>query len=109
MIHFSLHPQKKYKNPVVVKVEDTIIKRLDASRYSGLTIDKQLKWRNYLQHIEAKMAARTGLLRYLSKSVYEPNEKTMIKIFKLIVRTVIMYGFPVLLTAKDKVRVRVRV
>ena len=99
MIHFRLHPRKKYKHPVEVKVENTIIKPLDATRYLGVIIDKQLKWRNHLQHLETKMAGRISLLRYLAKSAQEPNQKTMLNIFKTIARPVMTYGYPVLLTA----------
>jgi len=52
LIHFSVHPKKKYKNPVSVKVEDTIIKPLDSTRYLGVIIEKQLNWRSHLNHIE---------------------------------------------------------
>ena len=103
MIHFTVHPKKKYKHPVVVKVDNVNIKPLDAIRYLGVIIDKQLKRRNHLRHIETKIAARISLLRYLSKSAKEPNEKTMINIFKAIARTIMTYGSPVLLTASDKV------
>ncbi|CAF0779354.1 unnamed protein product, partial [Adineta ricciae] len=63
LIHFSLHPRKKYKNPVIVKVENTLIKPLDYTRYLGVIVDKRLKWRTHLDHIEAKIAPRIGLLR----------------------------------------------
>ncbi|CAF1130161.1 unnamed protein product [Adineta ricciae] len=77
-----LHPRKKYKHPVEAKVENTTIKPLDATRYLGVIIDKQLKFRNHLQHLESKMAGRISLLRYLAKSAQEPNQKTMINTFK---------------------------
>ncbi|CAF1418063.1 unnamed protein product [Adineta ricciae] len=109
MIHFRLHPRKKYKHPVEAKVENTTIKPLDATRYLGVIIDKQLKWRNHLQHLESKMAGRISLLRYLAKSAQEPNQKTMINIFKAIVRPVMTYGYPVLLTANDKIWDRLQI
>nr|ACY69870.1 AP-like endonuclease/reverse transcriptase [Adineta vaga] len=109
LIHFSIHPRKHYKNPVKVKVEDTIIKPLDSTRYLGVIIDKRLKWRAHLEHIESKIAPRIGLLRYLSRTTYEPNNKTMINIFKSIVRTVIIYGHPILLTADQKVWDRLQI
>ncbi|CAF1471154.1 unnamed protein product [Adineta ricciae] len=109
MIHFRLHSRKKYKHPVEVKVENTIIKPLDATRYLGVIIDKQLKWRNHLQHLETKMAGRISLLRYLAKSVQEPNQKTMINIFKAVARSVVTYGYPVVLTANDKVWDRLQI
>ena len=109
MIHFRLHPRKKYKHPVEVKVENTIIKPLDATRYLGVILDKQLKWRNHLQHLESKMAGRISLLRFLAKSAQEPNQRTMINIFKAIARPVITYGYPVLLKANDKVWERLQI
>lgn len=109
MIHFTLHPKKKYKHSVMVKVDNVNIKPLDATRYLGVIIDKQLKWRNHLRHIETKMAPRISLLRYLSKAAQIPNEKTMINIFKSIARPIMTYGFPVLLTASDKVWERLQI
>ena len=55
------------------------------------------------------MARRISLLRYLAKSAQEPNQKTMINIFKAIARPVMTYGYPVLLTANDKVWDRLQI
>jgi len=109
LIHFSTHPRKKYKHPVVVKVEDTIIKPLDYTRYLGVIIDKKLNWRRHVDNIETKIGPRISLLRYLSKTAYEPNTRTMINIFKSIARTIIIYGFPILLTADKKVWERLQI
>ncbi|CAF1499505.1 unnamed protein product [Adineta ricciae] len=109
IIHFRLHPRKKYKHSVEVKVENTTIKPLDATGYLGVIIDKELKWRNHLQHLESKMTGRISLLRYLVKSAQEPNQKTMINIFKAIARSVMTYGYPVLLTANEKVWDRLQI
>ena len=109
MIHFTVHPRKKYKPPVAVKIDNTTIEPVDSARYLGVIIDKQLTWRNHIQHIESKVTARISLLRYLSKSAKEPNPKTMINIYKSIIRTVIIYGYPVLLTATDKLWERLQI
>ncbi|CAF1340714.1 unnamed protein product [Adineta ricciae] len=109
LIHFTLHPRKKYQNPVMVKVENTLIKPLDHTRYLGVIIEKRLKWRMHLEHIEAKTAPWIGLLRYLSRSAEEPYNKAMINVFKSIVRTVIIYGYPVLPTADQKIWDRLQI
>jgi exonuclease III len=109
LIHFSVHPRKKYKNPVTVKVENTIIKPLDSTRYLGVIIDKKLNWRTHIQHIESKIASRITLLRFLNKASYEPNDKIMINIFKSLARPIITYGYPVLLTAKEKIWDRMQI
>lgn len=102
LIHFNVHPRRKYKHEVTVKVEDTMIKPSDETRYLGVIIDKQLQWTSHLRHIEKAVTPRISLLRYLSRAAEEPNEKTMINIFASIVRTVMVYGHPVLLTASNK-------
>ena len=109
MIHFNVHPRKKYKQPVSVKVEDTNIQPVDSARYLGVIIDKQLKWKNHLQHIESQVTARISLLQYLCKAANEPNPKIMLNIYKSIIRTVIVYGYPVLLTGNDKLWERLQV
>ncbi|CAF1148876.1 unnamed protein product [Rotaria magnacalcarata] len=109
MIHFTIHPRKKFKHQVEVKVDNTIIKPLDHTRYLDVIIDKRLNWRRHLDHIETKIAPRIGLLRYLSRTAYEPNIRTMINIFKSRARTIIIYGYPVLLTADQYVRNRLQI
>jgi hypothetical protein len=42
MIHFSIYSRKKYKNPVIVKVEDTVIQPLSSTGYLDVIIDKRL-------------------------------------------------------------------
>ena len=103
LVHFSPHPRKKYKNPVAIEIENTKIKPLDSTRYLGIIIDKKLNWRTHLNHIENKIADRIGLLRFLSRSTQGSNDKTMLNIYKAIARTIITYGFPVLITASDKI------
>ncbi|CAF3407919.1 unnamed protein product [Rotaria socialis] len=109
MIHFIIHPRKKYKHPVEAKVDNTTIKPLDHTRYLGVIIDKQLNWRRHLDHIETKIAPRIGLLRYLSRTAYEPNSRKMINIFKSIARSIIIYGYPALLTADHNVWNRIQI
>jgi hypothetical protein len=109
LIHFNVHPRRKYKFEVTVKVEDTMITPKDSTRYLGVIIDKELKWNKHLQHIEKCVAPRISLLRYLSNTAQAPNEKIMINIFKSIVRTVMIYGHQVLLTAGDNIWERLQI
>ena len=92
-----------------VKVENTIITPVEHTKYLGVIIDKRLNWRKHLDHIESKIGPRIGLLRYLSRISYDPNNKIMINIFKSIVRTIIVYGYPVLLTADQHIWNRLQI
>ncbi|CAF4455321.1 unnamed protein product [Rotaria sp. Silwood2] len=103
LVHFTVHPRRTFKNPINVKIEDTIIKPSDSTRYLGIIIDKRLNWRSHIHHIESKIAGRISLLRFLNRTAYEPNDKIMLNIFKSIARTIIIYGYPILLTANDKI------
>ena len=99
LIHFSLHPNKKYKNPVQVTVGNTTIKPVTSTRYLGVLFDYKLNWKTHIQHIETKIAARICLLRFLNKVAINANDKIMTNLYKSLVRSVIVYGYPVLLTA----------
>ena len=99
LIHFSLHPNKKYKNPVQVKVGNTTIKPVTSTRYLGVLFDYKLNWKIHIRHIETKIAARICLLRFLNKVAINANDKIMTNLYKSLVRSVIVYGYPVLLTA----------
>ena len=102
MIHFSPHPRKKYKHPVMIRIEQSTIQPQESTRYLGVIIDKKLTWRNHLQQIEPKCAHRIHLLRFLSRSAKNPDPKIMFNIYKTIVRPILAYGFPLLLTASEK-------
>ncbi len=109
LVHFSIYPRRKYNNTVVVTVDNVEVKPLDHTRYLGVFIDKKLKWRKHLEHIERRIAPRISLLRYLSRSAKEPNSTTMINIYKSLIRSVIIYGYPVILTADQVVWKRLQV
>jgi hypothetical protein len=66
-------------------------------------LDKQLNCRCHSHHIESKIADRISLLRFLSRSATEQNDKIMLNIYKSIARTILTYGYPVPLTAKVKI------
>ena len=109
IVYFSLHPRRKHNNTVVVKVDNIDVKPLDQTRYLGVIISKQMKWRKHLEHIERRIAPRISLLRYLARSATEPNTKTMINIYKALIRSIIIYGSPVILTADQVVWKRLQV
>jgi hypothetical protein len=109
MIYFSPHPRKKYKHPVVIQIEQSTIQPQDSTRYLGIIIDRKLTWRNHLQHIEPKCAHRIHLLRSLSRSARNPDQKIMLDIYKAIVRPILTHGFPLLLTASEKTWERIQI
>lgn len=75
LIHFNVHPHRKYKYEVSVKVEGIMIKPKDSTRYLSVIIDNKLKWNTYLDHIEQTVAPRISLLRYLSSVARGANGK----------------------------------
>jgi hypothetical protein len=109
LIHFSPHPRKKYKNQIAITVENTKIKPQESARYLGIIFDRKLNWRAHTNHIESKIASRIGLLRFLYLSATDPNDKIMINLFKALIRSVLTYGYPALLTASDKVWDRLQI
>ncbi|CAF2154520.1 unnamed protein product [Rotaria magnacalcarata] len=87
LVHFSIHPRNKYKNPVQVKVENIIIQPATSTRYLGMTMDNRLSWRTHLKQVETRIAARLSLLRFLNRAAIEPNHNIMINLYKSLIRT----------------------
>ncbi|CAF1070858.1 unnamed protein product [Rotaria magnacalcarata] len=94
-----------------INVEATTIKPQATARGLGVIFDNKLNWRSHIKHIESKLASRINLLRFLSCSCAdaEPNIKTMLNLFKSLVRTIITYGSHTLLTANDNVWERLQI
>ncbi len=109
LIYFSPHPKKKYKHQLEILVESETIKPQAMARYLGVIFDNKLTWRPHIKHIESKLASRISLLRFLSRSTTEPNMKTMLNLYKSLIRTIITYGSHVLLTAKANIWERLQV
>ena len=109
MVYFSPHPQKKYKNKIEIQVNKVNIKPQESARYLGVTSDRKLIWKRHIEQVEAKVAPRTSLLRFLSRSSPNANDKTMINIFKALVRTVTMFGYPSLRTADNSIWKRLQI
>ena len=86
-----------------------MIKPSKATRYLGVIIDSQLKWIDHMQHIERNVAPRIGLLRFLSSAAEDSNDKIMLNLYKSLVRTILVYGHAVILTAGDKIWKRLQV
>ena len=109
LIHFSLHPNRKYPNPVQVTVSNTMIHPVTKTRYLGVLFDHKLNWKTHLKHIETQVAARICLLRFLHKAANNPNDEIMINLYKSLVRSIIVYGYPVLLTADTNIWKRLQI
>ncbi|CAF4431794.1 unnamed protein product [Rotaria sp. Silwood2] len=109
LVHFTLHPRRKFNNPVSVKIDAVTIQPTNSTRYLGIIIDKTLNWRSHIHHIESKIAGRISSLRFLSKASYQLNDKIMLNIFKSIARTILVYGYPILLQANDKIWERLQI
>ncbi|CAF3317383.1 unnamed protein product [Rotaria socialis] len=109
LLHFSPHPRKKYKNELEIETEGVIIKPVFSSRYLGIIFDHKLDWRSYVNHIETKVASRISLLRFLAKLNPNANLNTMLILYKSLVRSIIAYGSPILLTANQKIWTRLQI
>jgi hypothetical protein len=109
LLYFSPHPRKKYKNKIEIEVEDVFIKPSTSSRYLGVIFDHKLDWKTHVKHVETKAAPRISLLRFLSKLNPNANIKTMITLYKSLVRSIITYGSIILLTAKEKIWRRLQI
>ena len=101
--------EKKYKTQLTIKVNKINIKPQQSARYLGVIFDHKLDWRTHTRQVEKRTASRIGLLRFLSRSTPDSNDKILVNIFKALIRTVLTYGYPVLLSANNKIWNRLQI
>jgi len=103
LIHFSPHPRKRYPQPIHLQVGTTTIYPQHSARYLGIIFDQKLDWRPHIRHVESNVQCRISLLKFLRRLTPEANDRTMLNLFKSLVRPLLTYGSSVLLQADNKI------
>ncbi|CAF1212778.1 unnamed protein product [Didymodactylos carnosus] len=103
MLHFSVHRRKQYKNQVQVIVGAATIRPQAHARYLEVIYDKTLSWKEHVNHVKEKVNSKINLLRFLSRSIPESNDRIMVNLFKSLIRPVLTFGVSILLKAEHKI------
>ena len=87
-------PPKLNHLPVTIKtyLNNTLIPQTSAANYLGITINTDLKFRNYIVLIELKISRTIGMLSKLRQFL---PQSALLKIYYTLIHSQLMYGLPI--------------
>ena len=91
------HTPEEIKNHLV-KFDNTEIKIEQTGKFLGVHFDNKLTFKKHIDTKHAIARTRTIQLRTIASQKYGPSDKTMIRLFKAIVRPILEYGHISLIT-----------
>ena len=84
------HKQKD--QDVDLKIGDSKIQVKNSVKFLGVILDKKLSWNEHIQYVVDRCKSRINLLRALTGTDWGANKKTLLTLYRVLVRSVIDYG-----------------
>ena len=81
--------QKKLPRNIKLSLNSETLKESDCVKYLGVLIDKNLTWKNHINHVTTKVAKSIGIL---SKIRHFAPRKVLINVFNAFISPYITYG-----------------
>ena len=78
----------------------------NSAKFLGLTFDSKLSWSAHIKYIEDKCKKRLNLMRAVSGNTWGASKKTLLTIYRALIRSVIDYGAIAYNTATESVKHR---
>ena len=75
-----------------LNIQGTDIPYVDHARFLGIVFDSRLNMRQHIDHVKTKVLKRHSLLQCISRISHGADRKTMLRLYKALVRPVIDYG-----------------
>ena len=67
---------------------------VDSFRYLGVTFDTKLTYRNHVDTVVTKCSNQMNLMKLLTRTYWGAGKKSLLKIYRSLIRPVIEYGMP---------------
>ena len=64
----------------------------NSAKFSGLTFDSKLSWSAHIKYIEDKCKKRINLMRAVSGNAWGASKKTLLTIYRALIRSIIDHG-----------------
>jgi len=100
---FSKNSQIRNSN-VPILINGKTIATAKSIKFLGLTFDQQLTWNEHINNVIIKSKSKINLLRSISGSRWGANKKTLIKIYRTIIRPKLEYGLEVMTSITKSAR-----
>jgi len=73
-------------------IQSTTVKVEDSAKFIGVVFDRHLTWNKHINHIVTKCNKRLNLMRAVSGTKWGATHKSLITIYRTLIRPVLDYG-----------------
>lgn len=73
-------------------LDGSILKEVESKKFLGMILDKGLRWVEHIAYVRGKALRATNILSVISRSNLETDVKTLIRVYRAIVRSKLDYG-----------------
>ena len=87
-----LFSNKKQIPTINIKIGDKLIKMENKAKFLGIIFDRKLNWRSHVEYIIEKCKKRINLMRAVSGYHWGASKKSLLSIYKALIRSIIDYG-----------------
>ena len=93
--------RRRLNEHIQLKIKNKNIEQTDTAKFLGIIFDNRLSWAQHIKYIQEKSKPRLNLLRSLTGSRFGSNKKTLLVIYKTLIRSVMDYACPVFISASN--------
>jgi len=97
-----LFTNKKKTPKINIKVDNESIKMENKVKFLGIIFDRTLTWQSHIEYMIEKCKKRLNLMRALTGSHWGASKKSLLSIYKALIRSILDYGDVVYSSASRK-------
>ena len=87
-----LFSKRSNLSKIDIKIEQQLIKMEDSVKFLGVIFDSKLNWKAHIDYIIEKCKKRLNLMRAISGNGWGACKKTLLTIYKALIRSILDYG-----------------
>src|SRR6218665_124956 len=84
--------KERHKSNFEIKIKDKQIELGDSAKFLGIYFARKLTWKAHIDHLLTKTNKRLNLLRAVSGKQWGSSKKTLLTLYKAIIRPILDYG-----------------
>ena len=86
-------------NPIQLTLDGKVLKQVVTKKFLGLIFDRRLQWINHVTYLRGACLKTLNIIQIISRSSKETDSRTLLRIYRALVRSKLDYGCPVYGTA----------
>src|SRR6218665_1360378 len=98
---FTRKSVTKYSN-LGIKINGRTLNIVNKVKFLGLIFDSRLTWKEHIQHLVSKSIAKINLLRSLTGQKWGAGKRSLLTIYRTLIRSRLDYGCQILYTASKR-------